>query len=55
MFPNGEYEDVWDKLLLLYDYFHELETVVAEHFDFPYDREETRRVREFLKKRRQLY
>jgi aminoglycoside 6-adenylyltransferase len=41
MFPNGEYEDVWDKLLLLYDSFHELEAVVAEHFSYPYDRDES--------------
>lgn len=52
IFPNGEYEDMWDKLFLMYDYFDELETEVADYFDFPCDKEETKRVREFLKKRR---
>jgi aminoglycoside 6-adenylyltransferase len=55
MFPNGEYGDMWDKLFLLYDSFHELEAVVAEHFDLLCDKEETQRVREFLMSRRQLY
>ena len=54
IFPNGEYEDMWDKLLLMYNYFHELEAVVAEHFEYPYDRIEMERVRAFLKERRRL-
>ncbi|NLL01239.1 MAG: aminoglycoside 6-adenylyltransferase [Clostridiales bacterium] len=54
LFPNGEYEDMWDKLFLIYDYFHELEVLVAKHFDFPCDIVETKRVREFLRKRRHL-
>lgn len=54
IFPNGEYEDMWDKLFLLYDYFHELEAYVAKHFDFPSDNVEINRVREFLEKRRIL-
>ena len=53
IFPNGEYEDMWDKLFLIYDYFHELEAVVAERFDFPIDIMEAKRVRVFLKERRQ--
>lgn len=52
IFPNGEYEDMWDKLFLMYDYFDELETEVAKHFDFACDKEETKRVREFLQRRR---
>lgn len=52
IFPNGEYEDMWDKLFLMYDYFHELEAVVADCFGFPYNRVETKRVREFLEERR---
>lgn len=55
IFPNGEYEDMWDKLFLIYDYFHELEAVVAEHFNFPIDIMEAKRVRAFLKERRQLH
>lgn len=48
IFPNGEYQDIWDKLFLIYDYFNELEIEVAEHFGFPRDKDETKRVREFL-------
>lgn len=54
IFPNGDYEDIWDKLFLMYDHFHELEAVVAKHFQFPYDKVEARRVREFLEERRKL-
>jgi aminoglycoside 6-adenylyltransferase len=52
IFPNGKYEDMWDKLFLIYDYFHELEAAVAERFGFPYDRVERKRVRDFLEERR---
>ncbi len=52
IFPNGEYEDMWDKLFLMYDYFDELETEVAEYFDFSCDKYETKRIRSFLEKRR---
>lgn len=48
LFPSGKYEDMWDKLFLIYDYFHELEVMVAVHFNFPYDSMETKRVRKFL-------
>lgn len=54
IFPNGEYEDMWDKLFMMYDYFHELEAVVAKHFDFSSNSVETNRVRAFLKERRHL-
>jgi aminoglycoside 6-adenylyltransferase len=52
IFPNGEYEDMWDKLFLMYDYFLELETEIAKYFDFVCDKDEIKRVRNFLKKRR---
>lgn len=52
IFPNGQYEDMWDKLFLTYDYFDELETEVAEYFNFECNKYETRRVRDFLTKRR---
>ena len=55
LFPNGEYEDMWDKLFLIYDYFHELEAAVAKHFDFPTDILEAKRVRDFLMERRQMH
>lgn len=52
IFPNGQYEDMWEKLFLMYDYFDELEAEVAEHFHYPRDKQETKRVREFLEQRR---
>ncbi len=53
IFPNGEYEDMWDKLFLMYDYFDELETVVSEYFNFTCDKVEAKRVKDFLKMRRE--
>jgi Streptomycin adenylyltransferase. len=52
IFPNGDYEDIWDKLFLMYDYFDELESEVAKHFNFICDKDETKRVREFLVQRK---
>ncbi|WP_234119371.1 aminoglycoside 6-adenylyltransferase [Clostridium hydrogenum] len=52
IFPNGEYEDIWNKLFLMYDYFSELESKVAIHFNFICDKNETKKVRDFLAKRR---
>lgn len=52
IFPNGEYEDIWNKLFLMYDYFHELESEVAIYFNFTCDENETKKVRDFLEKRR---
>jgi aminoglycoside 6-adenylyltransferase len=52
IFPNGNYEDMWDKLFLTYDYFDELETEVSKYFNFACDKDETERVRDFLIKRR---
>lgn len=53
IFPNGEYEDMWEKLFLIYDYFHELELTVSDHFNFSCDTEEAIRVKNFLEMRRQ--
>lgn len=48
IFPNGTYEDIWDKLFLMYDYFHELEKIVGDHFGYAYDVNETVEVRKYL-------
>lgn len=48
IFPNGRYEDIWDKLFEMYDYFHELETVVWTHFGLCVDAKERSRVKAFL-------
>ena len=55
MFANGDYEDMWEKLFLMYDYFEELTLYVAEKLGFTTDMEESRNVREFMQKRRALF
>ncbi len=52
VFPDGQYEDIWDKLFLLYDYFADLESYVAAELDYSTNKEETRSVREFLERRK---
>ena len=55
IFPNGQYDDIWEKLFILYDYFSELAEYVAGKLGFVFDAEETRRVREFMERRRSEY
>jgi len=52
IFPNGEYEDIWEKLFAMYDYFAVLAEYVAKELKFTFDAEETSRVRTFLEYRR---
>ena len=53
-FASGREEDMWNKLFLMYDYFEELSIYVAEKLGFPLDLEESRNVRDFMEKRRNL-
>lgn len=50
IFPNGTYEEIWDKLLTMYDYFHELEKYVGNHFGYSYDEKEMNEVRLYIEK-----
>ena len=52
IFAGGTYEDMWDKIFLMYDYFEELSVFVADKLGFPLDLEESRNVRDFMQKRR---
>jgi aminoglycoside 6-adenylyltransferase len=52
IFPNGEYEDIWNKLFIMYDYFAELEAYTAEKLGYLTAAEETERVRQFIMNRR---
>jgi len=52
IFPDGDYEDMWSKLLKIYDYFAEIAMEVSSHFRFVRDDEETIRVKAFIEKRR---
>ena len=54
VFAGGKEEDMWNKLFLMYDYFEELSIYVAEKLGFPLDLEESRNVRDFMEKRRNL-
>jgi len=48
IFPNGSYDDIWTKLFIMYDYFHELEIIVDNRYDFKINKDETDRVRRFI-------
>ena len=52
IFPNGNYEDIWNKLMLMYDYFTELEAYTARKLQYPFLKNESERVRKFLVDRR---
>jgi aminoglycoside 6-adenylyltransferase len=52
MFPKGDYEDMWEKLFLMYDFFEELSVYVAEKLGFSLNLEESKNVREFMVQRR---
>jgi len=52
IFPNGDYEDIWQKLFLSYDYFAELAQFVAKELGFTHNLTETNNIRVFLLKRK---
>ncbi len=51
IFPNGEYEDIWNKLFKMYDYFCDLEMYVAKKLYYDTDIIEAANVREFMMNR----
>ena len=52
IFSCGEYEDMWNKLFLMYDYFEDLSIFVSKELGYPLDLEESRNVRDFMEKRK---
>lgn len=52
IFPNGTYEDIWEKLFTMYDFFHELEETVCNYFGFYGGKDEITRVRKYLEDRK---
>lgn len=52
IFAQGDFEDMWDKLFLMYDYFEELSIYVADKFGFALDLVESKNVRDFMVERR---
>ncbi|MCH4886233.1 aminoglycoside adenylyltransferase [Acidaminobacter sp. JC074] len=55
IFPNGSYEDIWDKLFFIYDFFHELEKEVREYYSYSVDEKEVIRVRKYLQEKQEDY
>lgn len=53
IFPGGDFEDMWEKLFLMQDYFEELAREIAGYAGFFYDAKEGSRIREFQLRRRE--
>lgn len=51
VFPSGEYDDMWEKLFDLCDYFEEIAENLGKKMGYEYDAEEGKRVREFIRVR----
>ena len=51
VFPDGTYEDIWNKLYAIYDYFAELAQYVGKALGYSFDAKETEEVRLFLAER----
>ena len=51
-FPNGEYEDIWQKLFVMYALFADAARSLADRLGYFFDEAESGRVRAFLEKRR---
>lgn len=55
VFPSGEYDDMWEKLFDLCDYFEEIAENLGKKMGYEYDAEEGKRVREFIRVRYENY
>lgn len=55
IFPNGEYNDIWNKLFLMYDYFTELAAYVGGCLGYKFNNMETENVRNFVISRKSKY
>jgi aminoglycoside 6-adenylyltransferase len=44
---NGEFKDMAEKLLLMFDFFHEVADQVSQKLVFSYDKDELKRVKSF--------
>ena len=51
VFPNGKYEDIWQKMYVIYDYFAEIAKYVGDKLGFKFDVKETIEVKDFLLER----
>ncbi|WP_027632395.1 aminoglycoside 6-adenylyltransferase [Clostridium hydrogeniformans] len=48
LFPNGTYNDIWDKFFETCKFFHEIESKVAMYFKFEYFKDEAENIMEYL-------
>lgn len=48
VFPNGEYEDIEQKLMIIYDLFHEYECLVGSHLNYERNVVEQENVKKYL-------
>lgn len=48
IFPNGTYEDIWDKLVAMYEYFAENESYVGQALGYSVNEKEREEVRNYL-------
>lgn len=55
IFPNGDYEDIWDRLFLMYEYFEDNAEYVAAKLNFGFDKCQMQRVKDFLILRKNDY
>ena len=55
LFPNGEYEDIWQKFLLSLTYFEELSSDVARELSFSKPKERSREIKQYSKEKKQEY
>lgn len=49
IFPNGTFEDIWDKLFEMCKFFHEISLKVAIYFKFEYCKDEAENIMIYLK------
>ena len=52
IFPDGTYEEIWEKLFVMYDYFAEIARYVGQALGYGFDERESAEVRGFLAGRR---
>lgn len=52
IFPDGTYEEIWNKLFFMYDYFAQNAEYVGQAMGYFFDEKETKEVRAFLQERR---
>ncbi|WP_160686837.1 aminoglycoside 6-adenylyltransferase [Clostridium sp. C2-6-12] len=50
IFPNGTFEDIWEKLFKMCKYFHEISLEIAMYFKFEYCKDEAENIMLYIKR-----